>query len=131
MAFLFLAKGDSKAFFWNELTFNIYLLLFNVAGYYFSGLEGLGISFLIGYVIYFIQVYFFVKHRYNFIISAGLIKLAAITFLLGLLGFSFTYIFTSFYYYLFGSILVLIAAAYSIYNLDKIIDIKSIVLRRK
>ena len=49
VAFLFLAKGASKLFFWNELITNIYLLGLNLLGYYFMGLTGLGLSFLIAY----------------------------------------------------------------------------------
>ena len=56
IAFILLAKGASKLFFWNELIATIYGLGLNVLGYYLMGLEGLGISFLISYLLYFIQV---------------------------------------------------------------------------
>ena len=51
--FVFLAKGASKLYFWNELAGNSYTLLFNILGYHFYGLTGLGISFLITFIIYF------------------------------------------------------------------------------
>ena len=49
IATLFLAKGTSKIFFWNEVLANVYLLALNLAGYYWYGLTGLGLSFLVSY----------------------------------------------------------------------------------
>jgi len=57
IAFVFLAKGASKLFFWNELIVNIYILILNILGYHYWGLTGLGLSFLVGYFLYLIQVY--------------------------------------------------------------------------
>src|SRR5690606_21991377 len=57
IATMFLASGNNKLFFINEFITNLYLLIFNLVGYYFLGLVGLGISFLIAYVIYLIQVF--------------------------------------------------------------------------
>ena len=50
IGYIFLAKGASKTFFWSEFLGNSYLLIFNILGYKFFGLEGMGISFLIGYI---------------------------------------------------------------------------------
>ena len=66
IAFIFLAKGASKLFFWNELFTNIYLLAINIAGYYFWGLTGLGISFLVAYILYLIQVFVVARLKYDF-----------------------------------------------------------------
>lgn len=66
IGFILLAKGDSKVFFWNELVANMYILAFNIIGYKMGGLTGLGISFLIGYVVYFIQIYVLCRIKYEF-----------------------------------------------------------------
>ena len=66
IAFLFLAKGSSKLFFWNELIANIYVLVLNVTCYYFWGLTGLGLSFAVAYLLYLIQVFFVSKIVFNF-----------------------------------------------------------------
>jgi len=47
IGFIFLAKGASNTFFWSELAANSYLLLFNILGYKYFGLNGMGISFLL------------------------------------------------------------------------------------
>jgi O-antigen/teichoic acid export membrane protein len=66
IAFIFIAKGDSKLYFWNELFANFYLLLLSLIGYKIWGLNGLGISFLLTYLIYLIQVFFYRKKEVSF-----------------------------------------------------------------
>src|SRR5690554_4912980 len=57
IAFVFLAKGASKLFFWNEVGGSIHGLGFSILGYHLGGLTGLGISFFASYVLYFLQVF--------------------------------------------------------------------------
>ena len=45
------------------------MLGLNLLFFYYFKLIGLGISFLIGYVLYFIQVYYIANKSYNFNIS--------------------------------------------------------------
>ena len=52
IGYVFLARGDSKTFFWSEIIANSYMLLFNILGYKYFGLTGLGISFLFSYIIF-------------------------------------------------------------------------------
>lgn len=66
IAHIFLAKGASKLFFINETVANIYILILNILGYKYAGLQGIGISFLLGYFLYFIQVYFVAKKEYKY-----------------------------------------------------------------
>ena len=66
IATIFLAKGDSKLFFWNEFFQTIYTLMFNILGYKFLGLEGLGISFLLSFLVYSIQVFVVTRMKYSF-----------------------------------------------------------------
>ena len=62
IGFVFLAKGAGKIFFWSELVASIYLLSFNILGYYFMGLTGLGLSFLISYFFVLVQVYVIARY---------------------------------------------------------------------
>lgn len=75
IAFIFLAKGASKTYFWSELIANGYSLGFNILGYHFWGLTGLGISFLIVYILYLIQVFIISNKLYNFSFYKSLIIL--------------------------------------------------------
>src|SRR5690606_14510868 len=66
IAFVFLAKGAGKLYFWNELLGSVYTLLISLSGYYYGGLTGLGIAFLVSYILYLIQVFFIAKVKYKF-----------------------------------------------------------------
>jgi O-antigen/teichoic acid export membrane protein len=89
IAYLFLAKNNKKIFFWNELISELYMFGLNLICFYYFSLTGLGISFLIGYVLYFLQVYIFAKKYHSFLLEMKNIKkylfiiiFSAITFIL-------------------------------------------------
>lgn len=66
MGYIILAKGDSRLFIRTSIFFNSLLLTLNIVGYHWDGLEGLGISFLIYYVIHFLGVKWITHWRYGF-----------------------------------------------------------------
>jgi O-antigen/teichoic acid export membrane protein len=126
IAFILLAKGASKIFFWNELIGNIYILLFNILGYKLGGLEGLGISFLIGYFVYFIQIFILAKVKYFFDFKKAFYKIFGIQFSLGLLCFfTVKFIVVPFSYFI-GVIFILISTINSLKELDKRIGLKAV-----
>lgn len=69
ISYAFVAKGDSKIFFWNELAANTVTLGLHLAGYIFWGLAGLGIGFLLSYIIYLMQLCWLAKRKYEFVFS--------------------------------------------------------------
>ena len=70
IAYLFIAKGNSKLFFYSELIVRIFICLgLNIIGYQLGGLEGLGISFFVGYLIYLIQVFITCQKKIYFCFS--------------------------------------------------------------
>lgn len=85
LGIVFISKGDSKVFFWNELITNIYLLAFNVIGYHYGGLTGLGISFLIGYMLHMLQMYLVTRKLYDFSFDKNFIRIFVIQFSLAVL----------------------------------------------
>ena len=119
MAFIQLAKGASNLFFWNGLTSSVYILGLNIIGYKLFGLEGLGISFLFGYMIFFLHIYFVVKHKFNFSFNDDFRKTFGIQFLLGLLCFTVIKFLHSPLTYLFGIILVGFSSWFSLRELNK------------
>lgn len=125
VAFIFLAKGASKLFFWNELITNIYLLVFNLLGYYIWGLAGLGISFMVSYIIYLIQVYFIARSKYDFSFNKGFYKIFVFQLFLAVGSLFLIKLLRSPYSYIFGSILIIISARHAYKELDKRLDIKS------
>jgi O-antigen/teichoic acid export membrane protein len=127
IAFLFLAKGASKLFFWNELITNIYLLGLNLLGYYYYGLTGLGLSFLIAYFLYSIQVFVITKIQYNFSFQSDFIKIFVVQLSVAILSFITTKFINTPFSYIIGSILIVISAWYSYKELDKRIELMQLI----
>ncbi|MRX63752.1 O-antigen translocase [Maribacter luteus] len=127
IAFIFPAKGASKLYFWNELVAIIILGGSNVLGYYLAGLTGLGISFLVAYFIYLIQVFLVAKTKYDFSFHSDFLKIFIIQFLLTLCCFlTVKFIVTPWSYFI-GMPFILISLWYSYKELDKRINIKGII----
>lgn len=127
IGFIMLAKGASKLFFYSELIANIYILLFNVLGYKYFGLNGLGISFLISYILLLIQVFYIAYFKFNFSFTSDFIKVFTIQFILGLTSFIVVNLFSENIAYSIGSVLVVISIWYSFKELDKRMDLKSVI----
>ncbi len=120
---LLAAKGHSKHLFWNELIANLYLLGFNVIGYCFLGLKGLGVSFVLGYLLYFCQIYLFTKKKYGFRLERNVLGKFLLLLLAGVLCFLIVMYFQDIYVYTFGSLLIILVVGFCFYQLNKKIDI--------
>jgi O-antigen/teichoic acid export membrane protein len=127
IAFLFLAKGASKLFFWNELITNVYLLAFNLSGYYFWGLKGLGISFALGFFLYTVQVYFVSKIKFEFALNRSFVNIFLIQFGIAIAGFLTIIYLGQPYNYIVGVVLIAISGCYSLIELEKRLGLLSIV----
>lgn len=127
ISFILLAKGASKLFFWNELVVNIYMLGLNLLGYHFYGLNGLGISYLISYILYFLQVFFLAKYKYEFNFSLEFYKIFSYQLTLVIICFAITMYVSSTIAYILGLPFILISVWYSFRELDKRMDLKRIV----
>lgn len=126
IAFVLLAKGVSKLFFWSELIANSYLLILNLIGYKIWGLAGLGISFFIGYFIYLFQVYLIVKIRYDFTFKAIFYRIFIVQFILAICCFLLMRYIEKPYSYFFGIVLIIISIWHSYKELDIRLGLKSI-----
>jgi len=131
IAFILLAKGASKLFFYNELITNLYILGLNLLGYFWGGLTGLGVSFMIGYLLYLIQVFFLSKIKYNFKFNVDFINIFIIQFSLALICFIVVKVIDKPYSYIIGIILIIISSWYSYKELDKRIGMKAIAVNIK
>jgi len=126
IAYVFLAKGNSKLFFWNELAMNVYMLFLNLIGYYYWGLLGVGISFLIAYILYVLQVYIIANREYNFNFNRGFYKIFSIHFFLAIICLIFVKVIEDPYSYIGGSVIIAISSYYSFQELNERLDIKSL-----
>lgn len=69
MAFVILAKGDGKMFFATELVSDFIGFGLNIWFYLLWGLTGLGISFMVWYVIYTVMIYVVYRWHYGLRLS--------------------------------------------------------------
>lgn len=92
LSYIALAKGDNNVFFWVEGVFgNFILLSFNIIAYHLFSLTGLGISFFLFYIVYYLLIIIICVKRYsfryfkgNFKIFFTLLVIISIIFLLAL-----------------------------------------------
>lgn len=131
IAFQFIAKSEMKFFIKNELFANIYFLIFNIIGFYLLKFEGLGLSFLLSFIIYLIQVYYFSQKKYNFKFTRHVINIMATSLLLSTLCFSIVYFSSSFFPYCFAILITLISCIYSFYGLNKRINFLNLILNKQ
>ncbi|SRX74792.1 O-antigen translocase [Aequorivita antarctica] len=126
MGYIIIAKGDSKTFIKTAIGFNALLLVGNVVGYYYGGLEGLGISFLLYYIIHFAGIRIITKYRYGFYFEKGFYSVFAICILLCGVSFLLTYLENTYLKYIALSLVALFSFVFSYIQLDKKMDIKEV-----
>ena len=131
IAYMLLAKGDPKLYFWNELLSNFYILLLNIFGYYLLGLTGLGISFMIGYIFYLLQMFFVSKIKYKFTFNREFYKIFITQFLLAIVCFILVRFSSYVYPYIFGSMIIIISSVYSYRELDKRLNLPQLLISIK
>lgn len=71
LAFVILAKGDGRTYLVTESLSAVTGLALNIAGYHYWGLTGLGISFLVWYVVYTAIVWVVYAYRYRLTLING------------------------------------------------------------
>lgn len=130
MGYIIIAKGDSKLFMKTAIGFNTLLLVMNILGYYFGGLEGLGISFLIYYIIHFFALKIITKARYNFYFEKGFYTLFSICILACAASFLVTYIENDYLKYGLLLVLAVFSLVFSYIQLDKKMDIKEFFVKK-
>ncbi len=126
IAFIILAKGKSTLFFWNEVLAQAYFLVLNLLGYYYLGLAGLGISFMIGYIIYLAQVYYISSSKFEFSFNSAFIRIFIFQFLLAVCTFLLVSHLNTPYNYILGSIIFAISCLYSLREFDNRIGLQAI-----
>ena len=119
------ARGDSRVFFWNELICSIYSLGLSIIGYHLYKFEGLGMAFVLQYVIYTIQMIFLSKHRFGYTIS----KETNLIIIEGFIILLFTFVLMKFlhysiYRYLIGLLLLSFTLWFTYKKMNKMMPIK-------
>ena len=127
IAFLFLARSANRLFFWNEFITNIYMLGFNLTGFYCLGLTGLGISFTLSYAIYAYQVYLVANRFFKFEMHRELKKVIFFNLILTLVGLSVTlFLQNAHMKYTTGALLIVGSLIFNIRNLNNRIGLRGL-----
>jgi len=126
--FVILAKGDNKLFITVEVITNLILLGLNLLFYKLYGLSGLGISIIISYFIFTVIIIAVLKAKYQFNFSKEVIVLT----LKGLVALSLCLTSIKFLgypnAYFAEAVIVVITISYSLYELNKRVNLKGILL---
>lgn len=127
IGYILIAKGDSKLFITNSVIFNVVSLALNIIGYYFWGLEGLGASYLIYYIIHFIAMRVIAKNKYDFYLENEFNLPFLICILLCLTTFGASFISIVLLKWILMILLIGVSMLYSYNQLDKKLNFKEIV----
>ena len=125
MGYVLLAKGDSKLFIKTSVFFNSIFLLMNVLGYFYYGLEGLGIVFLLYYFIHFLALKVIIRKKYDIQFEFTFYKLLISCFAICALAFICLKIENNYLKNVVLLILILFSTLYSIKELNQRIDFKT------
>lgn len=125
ISYLFLAKGDGKTFMINEILSTILGLPLYLFGYRMFGLTGIGYAFIANYFLYFIIVCVVSKRKYNIYYISNFWKI----FVLLIFSVIALYLSTLYLPQYVVWILAVLILLYSLYELDKRIDVFGMVYR--
>ena len=126
IAFTMLAKGDKKMYFLSETSSNIIVLSTTLLLYHFLKLEGIGIAFLVSYILYLLTVYTIAKIKYTFSFDNAFIKIFLVQLLLTVSSFIIINTLEAPYSYGSSSLLGLLSLAYSFTEIKKRLDVSSL-----
>lgn len=129
-AFVFLAKGKSRLFLANELFGGTITLICNLLGYYWGGLTGMGVGFLVGYFLYMVQVFFVTRYFFGFYFEKQFIVILAVQLMMAIVTLAIAMIIPKPLSYGVAIPVILFSSIYSYKGLDRRINIKQIFKRR-
>lgn len=134
MGYVIIAKGDAKVFIKTAIGFSSILLTSNILGYYYGGLEGLGISLLCYYIFHFVVIHLILKFKYEFYFHKGFYPILFVCLGWCIGAFLLTFLAEGWQKYV-GLVTIILASTwFSFYQLDKKMDIKALfakIFRRK
>jgi len=128
VGYIFPAKNDMKLFGVIEISAMLFNIIINIIGYNLYGLEGLGISYIIGYIYGLGVTNWFAYKKYGFTYSKETIRIFLISLLLICFTFGFAYLLKGSARYAIGLIFFTGSLFYSFFGLDKRLKLKQLVL---
>lgn len=123
ISYVFLAKAESRLFIINETITKVYSITLEIFGYYLWGLVGLGVAFLLTYLIYSIQVYLLARKKYDFDFSNSFKQVFTVLLVVVLISFIIPHIWHSKWVYALQTLLFVLCSSYSLKELNARMDL--------
>lgn len=130
IGYLMLAKSAKKIYFWSELIKHSYEFGFSLIGYYYYGLTGLGIAFLISFILSAVQLYIISNWYFKYKLSKELIKLFSINIILIAICLLVVFSLSAFQMYLVGIVILAFACFYNLKQLNDRMGLLTLIKER-
>ncbi|RLD28878.1 MAG: O-antigen translocase [Bacteroidetes bacterium] len=130
LGYILVAKGDSKLFIQTEIGFNMLLLSMSILGYIYGGLTGVGISYLLYYIIYLLGIKTITKRNYNFQFSLEFYKIFIACIVFCLSTFLLTFVENNYIKYGLMIIMIVSSCTFTIVKLNEKTDLISVLKKR-
>lgn len=127
MGYVILAKGDSKIFIKTAILFNSLFVTLLILGYYLYGLLGVGVAFFIYYILHLIIIKLITFYKYDLYFNTSFNWLFLLCLLMCSATFTLSFMTATTIKYSLMSLLVIISLAFTLYELNKRINIKALV----
>lgn len=131
LGFLLLAKGAARIFFWTEFVSSLFSLVLNILAYHYWGLEGLGVSYVLGYLFYLTLVYLVIHKKFQFVFYTEFYKIFIAQFILGLGCFILIKFIQTRLVFVLGLPIISLSIFFSYREMDKRLGIKSLIMKYK
>ena len=111
LGYIILVKGDKKLFFKQALLSDLLNLVLSIVLYNYFHLAGLGMAYVINYLLYGIYIYKIINKEYEFTFLIECKKLIVVNIVLGIIAVIINFTFQGFLLY--GLLLLLIVISFS------------------
>jgi O-antigen/teichoic acid export membrane protein len=131
LSYTILAKGNRTQYFKQELLGDFLNVSLSILFYNYFGLVGLGLAYVVNYTIYSCYVYYIVNKEYSFTFIKECSRLIVANLFFGIVALFLIINFKSYYLYIFLILLFLVSSLYSIIELNKRMNLKDILTRKR
>jgi O-antigen/teichoic acid export membrane protein len=119
IAYLQLARANSLGYLLLEAAFDILMVVLVIVGYQLWSLLGTGVALSVSYLMDVLMVYVYAHVKYGYRMSAGVLRLVAVLFPLGMAVYIVTLLDNSLVYWTMGMLLSFLSMALSLYILHQ------------
>lgn len=129
LSYAVVARGDKKLFLLTEIyNFSISIFL-KVYGFYLAGLDGVGVAFVADYVFELLLIYIVCHRKYQFRLSTDCLMVVIYSVVICTITLVSVYVLSSYWRYVIGIVLLILAFVYSVNELNKRVDLKTAILK--